>query len=118
MKEINRNKPEYIDKLPNNTFEIKYYDNMFQPLFNRYWFDVDNNRIIMKDKRNNKFKIVNSMKDKQNETFAILFDINGNKAFVNYGHIISSNSIGYYLQPDFYDDVVKYSKEVFQTKQN
>jgi len=53
-KKINKSKPEYIDKLPKNVFEIKYYDNMFNSVFNRYWFDIDNNKIIMKPTRGKK----------------------------------------------------------------
>ena len=47
MSKRNYSKPEFIDELPENVFEIKY-DNMYNSQFNRYWFDVDNNRIIMK----------------------------------------------------------------------
>ena len=115
-KKFNKSKSEYINELPENVFEIKYYDNMFNSQFNRYWFDVDNNKIIMRDKRNNKFKIVHPMKDKyhQDDNFAHLIDINGNKTFINYDWFIFSHSIGFYLQPESFDYVCKLSKEVFE----
>ena len=92
-KKINKSKPEYIDKLPKNVFEIKYYDNMFNSVFNRYWFDIDNNKIIMKPTRGKKFKIIHPMKDKQNEYFAHLYDIDNKQTFINYEHLIFSHSI-------------------------
>ena len=83
MSKRNYSKPEFIDKLPENVFEIKYYDNMFNSQFNRYWFDVDNNKIIMKPIRGKKFKIVHPMKDKYHESnFVHLYDIDGNKVFI------------------------------------
>ena len=117
MKKRNLTKPEYIDKLPENVFEIKYYDSCCYPfvLFNRYWFDVENNRIIMRDKRNNKYKIVHPMFDKYHDSyFAHLIDINNEQTYINYGHLIFSHSIGYYLQPESFDYVYKLSKEVFE----
>ena len=116
MSKRNYSKPEFINELPENVFEIKYYDNMYNSQFNRYWFDVDNNRIIMKPIRGKKYKIVHPMKDKyhQDDKFAHLIDINGNQTFVNYDWFIFSHSIGYYLQPESFDYVCKLSKEVFE----
>ena len=114
-KKFNKSKSEYINELPENVFEIKYYDNMFNSQFNRYWFDVDNNKIIMKPIRGKKFKIVHPMKDKYHESnFVHLYDIDGNKVFINYDWFIFSHSIGFYLQPESFDYVCKLSKEVFE----
>ena len=96
-----RNIPEYIDKLPENVFEIKNYktysDEVYE--FNRYWWDADKCRIIMKLKRGNKYKVVKPIFDKNHgSNFVHFFDITDNDIWVNYDWIVWSNSIGYYLQ--------------------
>ena len=114
-KKFNKSKPEYIDELPENVFEIKYYDNMFNSVFNRYWFDVDNNKIIMKPIRNKKYKIIHPMFDKFHDSYFVhMYDVDGNQTYINYGHLIFSHSIGYYLQPESFDYVYNLSKEVFE----
>ena len=98
MKSSNRAKAEYINELPANVFEIKYYNNFYNSQFDRYWIDMNKCQVIMKDKRCNKYKVVHPMINKiDNTRFIHMYDINNNQIFVNYDYLIYSYSIGYYL---------------------
>ena len=115
-KAYNRSKAEFINSLPTSVYEIRFYINAcFGPsLFNRYWWDYINNRIIMKPKRGNRYKIVHPMVDKRdNSKFAHLYDIENRLTFVNYDYLTFSHSTGYYLSIESYDYVVESSKEIF-----
>ena len=85
-----KSKPEYINELPENVFEIKDYISLGEVvLFDRYWWDPTNNRLIMKPKRIKKYKIVHPMIDKRDNTqFVHMFDINNKQTFVNYDYLI------------------------------
>ena len=94
-----RSKPEYINKLPENVFEIKNYVSLGEYVyFDRYWLDMNKCQVIMKPKRMNKYKIVHPMIDKYHDSrFIHMIDINGKIIFVNYDYLIDCYSIGYYL---------------------
>ena len=93
-----RTKPQYIDELPENVFEITHYNNCYNSQFDRYWWDGTNNRLIMKPKRIKKYKIVQPMFDKFHESrFVHMYDINNNQIFVNYDYLEASFSMGYYF---------------------
>jgi len=109
----NRTKPEYIDELPKDVFEISYYGNWLNSKFNRYWWDSMNNRLIMKPKRIKKYKIVHPMYDKfHDSSFVHMFDINDNQIFANYEALILTHSIGYFLSIENYDSIINESKEL------
>ena len=98
IKRHNITKTEYINELPENVFEIRNYDNYYNSQFNRYWWDPINNKLIMKPKRGNKYKIVHPMTDKHHENkFVHLYDIDDNQIFVNYDALMYSYSPAYYL---------------------
>ena len=46
----NKTKPEYIEELPEKVYDIVSYDTIPIALFDRYWWDPNKNRIIMKPK--------------------------------------------------------------------
>jgi len=82
-------KSEYIIKLPDNVYEI---------ITSHYWWDAINQQLIIKDKRNNKYKIVKPMSDKWHDgLFYHLFDNDGNKIYVNHEYLIFCYSPAYYL---------------------
>ena len=54
---------ENIDKLPDNIFEI---------IFSHYWWDATNQQFIIKNKQNNKNKVVKSMSDKWHDCLFII----------------------------------------------
>ena len=112
-KQSNRTKPEYIERLPIMVYEFKSYETMLIPVrFDRYWWDSVMNRLIMKPKQGQKYKVVHPMKDKRsNDRFVHLRDINDKVIFVNYDWLEFSHSIGYYLSIDNYDYDVKQAHE-------
>ena len=87
MKTTKIRKPEYLNELPKNIYEYR----------ERYWWDADNNRLLMKDKRTNKYKVVKPMSDKYHESQFIHIYENGKKIYINYDYLTFSYSIGYYL---------------------
>ena len=94
----NKTKPEYIEELPEKVYDIVSYDTIPIALFDRYWWDPNKNRIIMKPKRIKKYKIIHPMINKLDNTrYVHLYDINGKQTFVNYDYLEFSYSIGYYL---------------------
>ena len=118
MKSSNRSKPEYINILPEKVIEIQSYISLGEEvLFNRYYWDVLNNRLIMKLKKpikNNSYKVVHPMFDKYHEDrFVHMIDINDNHIYVNYDYLINYYSIGYYLSIENYDYEVNISKQFF-----
>ena len=95
----NRNKPEYIDKLPVNVFD---FGNVLGHNFSRYWIDLDKLRIIMKTKNNNKYKIIKPYYDKWNNTFYFNpIDDEGNSYHWRYYDLITCYSYCYYLNNDY-----------------
>ena len=102
---------DYINELPENVFEITTYYNTFNPKFDRYWWDATNNRLIMKPKRMNKYKIVHPMIDKYHDSrFVHMYDINNNQIYVNYDYLEDSYSSCYYLSINHYDFDINYMK--------
>ena len=94
----NKTKPEYIDKLPENVYKITSYDTFPIAIFDRYWWDPTENRIIMKPKRIKKYKIIHPMFDKFHDSrFVHMYDINGKQTFVNFDFLEYSYSLGFYL---------------------
>ena len=91
---------QYIDNLPDDVYEITHRQVMFEDrLFNRYWWDPTNNRLIMKTLRGNKYKIVQPIKDKYHDgRFVYMIDIHGNQTFVNFDGLLIEYSVGYYLK--------------------
>ena len=112
-KQTNRTQPEYLQALPIKIYEFKSYETMLIPVrFDRYWWDPAMNRLIMKPKRGQKYKVVQPMKDKYHEgRFVHLFDVNDKQIFVNYDWLEFSHSIGYYLSIDNYDYDVRHSNQ-------
>ena len=56
--------------------------------------DATNQQLIIKDKRNNKYKIVKPMSDKWHDgLFYHLLDNNGNKTYINHEYLIYCYSL-------------------------
>ena len=89
---------EFIDELPENIYEITEYNVMFEiRLFDRYWWDADDNRLIMKTMRGNKYKVVKPLYKNDGTRFVHMYDIKGRQTFVNYDWLLYSHSLCYYL---------------------
>ena len=102
-KHYNKSKSEFINELPENVYEVKSYVGLIQTsLFDRYWWDPLKCRLIMKPLRGKRFKIIHPMIKHDGTRFVHMLDINGDKIFVNYDYFEFSNSIGYYLNDDYY----------------
>ena len=94
-KQYIRNIPEYIDELPKDVIEIKQYPSSFLSIFNRYWFDSKNIRVIMKLKKpvkGNKYKVVKPINNRSNRRFIFMYDINDKMIWVDYDYLIKNYS--------------------------
>ena len=100
-KSLNRSKPEYINELPANAFE---FGRVLGYVFDRYWLDLNNLRIIMKPKRGKLYKIVHPYYSKSNNTYYFNpTDLDGIEHHWRYYDFILSFTNAYYLRLDWHD---------------
>ncbi len=96
----NRSKSEYIDILPEDVFEM---GQVLGYHFDRYWVDLNNQRIIMKPKRGVNYKVVHPYYDKWNDCYYVnLIDVEGNQRHWRVYDLLSCFTVGYYLNKDYH----------------
>jgi len=77
-KQYNRHKQEFIDRLPDNVYEIQEYQGY---RLDRYYWDIDNKKLIIYTR--NRYKIVNPTKN-GNLYVVVLNDVDGKNHSCSY----------------------------------